>query len=261
MSIVVGTCGYRWYDPGEGWKDEYERKLAAFADAYPAVELNSAFYDLPQVSTTERWRREAGDGFVFTMKAWQALTHEWSSPTWNNNRDAIPEEKTDDVGSLEPNDTVRDAWDETLARANALEADVVLIQCPPSFDATDEHESNIRDLLGSVERDGVSIAWEPRGTWKDDRERVESVCADLDLIHVVDPMRDEPVGVHDDAYLRLHGLNEDPYDYDYDYTSEELDELTSIVRDLDEEHDSVYCLFNNEAKFENADALMERLDQ
>lgn len=69
MSIVVGTCGYRWYDPGEGWKDEYESKLAAFADEYAAVEVNSTFYDLPQVSTLERWRREAGDEFVFTIKA------------------------------------------------------------------------------------------------------------------------------------------------------------------------------------------------
>lgn len=259
MSIVIGTCGYRWYDPGEDWQAEYQSKLAAFADTYDAVEVNSTFYDLPQVSTTERWRREAGDDFVFTMKAWQAITHDWSSPTWNKNRDAVPDEHTDDVGSFGPNDYVRDAWEETLARADALDAAVVLIQCPPSFDATDEHESNIRELLGSVDRDGVRIAWEPRGTWKDDCDRIRSVCEDLDLIHAVDPLREEPVGVHDDAYLRLHGLNEDPYDYEYDYTSDELDELASIVRDLDGEHETVYCLFNNHAKFENAHALEKRL--
>lgn len=138
---------------------------------------------------------------------------------------------------------------------------MVLIQCPPSFDATDDHEANIRDLLGSVERDGRRIAWEPRGTWKDDRDRVRSVCEDLDLIHVVDPMRAEPVGVHDDAYVRLHGLNDDPYDYDYDYSGDELDELADVVEGLHDDHETVYCMFNNEAKFENAAALEERLSE
>lgn len=259
MTVVVGTCGYRGFVPGEGWKDEYESKLAAFADSYEAVEVNTTFYELPQVSTMERWRRESGEEFVFTMKAWQALTHEWSSPTWNTHRDTIPETDTDEVGGLRPNDVVRDAWDETLARAKGLEADVVLIQYPPSFEATDETESYLRELLGSVDRDGVTVAWEPRGSWKDARDRVASVCEDLDIVHVVDPMRDDPVGVHDDAYLRLHGLNEDPYDYDYDYTTDELDELAEIVESLDTEHETVYCLFNNEAKYENAAALRDRL--
>lgn len=88
--VLVGTCGYGYYDPGAGWKDEYESKLAAFAAEFDALEVNRTFYELPQVRTTERWRREVGAEFVFTMKAWQAITHPRSSPTWNNHRDALP---------------------------------------------------------------------------------------------------------------------------------------------------------------------------
>ncbi|MDY7082548.1 MAG: hypothetical protein SXQ77_09130, partial [Halobacteria archaeon] len=61
------------------------------------------------------------------------------------------------------------------------------------------------------------LGWEPRGDWKEKTGRVKDICDDLDLVHVVDLMRDEPVSSHPVAYVRLHGLNEDPYDYDYDY--------------------------------------------
>lgn len=125
--VLVGTCGYRCYDPGEGWQDDHESTLAAYADAFDAVELNRTFYELPQVSTAERWRREAGPGFVFSMKAWQGLTHEWRSPTWNGHRDAVPDDRTDEVGALQRSDFVREAWARTREASEALEAAVVVV--------------------------------------------------------------------------------------------------------------------------------------
>lgn len=85
------------------------------------------------------------------------------------------------------------------------------------------------------------------------------ICDDLDLVHVVDLLRDRPVSSHDVAYGRMHGLNEDPYDYEYDYDATELDELADRIDDLGEDHQTVYCQFNNYEKFDNATALMDRL--
>lgn len=85
-----------------GWTDEYDNKFAAFADYYPTVERNST--TTRRFSMTERWRAEVTAEFVFTMRAWQRITHEWSSPTWNSHRDAIPDDETDAVGSMDPNE-------------------------------------------------------------------------------------------------------------------------------------------------------------
>jgi uncharacterized protein YecE (DUF72 family) len=256
--ITIGTCGYSYYDAPEGWKDRYESKLAAFADAFECVEINRTFYSLPQVSTTERWRREV-DGvnsdFTFAVKAWQAITHPISSPTWRGNDDDLSEAEREQVGMLQPNSTVVEAWNATRARAEALEAEVVVVQTPPSFDCSDEHATNLRGFVDAIDRGGLEIAWEPRGNWAENLERVAALCEDLELIHVTDLMREEPLATTDTAYTRLHGLNEDRYDYDYDYSDEELEELAEGLDDLAGDHEHVYCLFNNYAMYDNAETL------
>ncbi|MBP1988335.1 DUF72 domain-containing protein [Halolamina salifodinae] len=263
--VRIGTCGYRWYDPESGWKERYESKLAAYADdpAFDLVELNTTFYSLPQQSTAERWREEAGEGFEFSAKGWQALTHEWRSPTWNGEREDVEDDDaldSDEVGGLRPTESVREAWRRTAERAAALDAGVALLQTPPSFGATDEHGTAMREFLGDIDREGLTLAWEPRGSWLAETERVAEICTDLDLVHVVDPLRDYPVSSHSTAYLRLHGLNADRYDYAYDYDAGELDTLAERVDDLRADHETVYVLFNNDARFENARALGRRFD-
>lgn len=256
--IRIGTCGYSYYDPGEGWKDDYESKLQAFSDAFGLVELNRTFYDLPMVLTAERWRDEVIGEFEFTVKAWQALTHPTSSPTWRDTDD-LTEEQRDGFGYLRPNEVVKEAWRQTREVATALAADTIVLQTPPSFDATEAHESDMRELLGSIDRGGLELAWEPRGDWLAAPDRVETVCADLDLIAITDVLREDPLSTHEWAYTRLHGLNDDPYDYDYDYSADELGRLAETLEAFAADHERVYALFNNFEMYDNATALLERL--
>ncbi|MFC6989086.1 DUF72 domain-containing protein [Haloplanus sp. GCM10025708] len=258
-TIRIGTCGYRDYDPEEGWKDDYESKLQAYSDAFAVGELNRTFYELPQVSTTERWRREAVDDFEFTLKAWQAITHPWRSPTWNSHRDAVSEDRTDELGYLRSTEFVEEAWKRTRKRADALDAGVVVIQTPPSFDYSEDHEANVRDFFAEADRGGFDVGWGPRGDWPDHPDRVGAICDDFDLIHVVDLMRDDPLTDRSAVYTRLHGLNDDPYDYDYDYSADELDELAVKLREYAASHERVYCLFNNYEMYPNARSLRTRL--
>ncbi len=118
--VRIGTCGYRYFDPGDDWRENYQSILHAYSAAFDVGELNRTFYTLPQVSTAERWRREAREGFEFTVKAWQAITHPWSSPTWNEYRDSIPEAWQSDVGYLQPTDAVDAAWEQLCERAAPL---------------------------------------------------------------------------------------------------------------------------------------------
>ncbi len=55
--------------------------------------------------------------------------------------------------------------------------------------------------------------------------------------------------------LDYTGLTPKEYDYDYDYSAKELEELASKLRDLAENHEKVYCMFNNYEMFDNAQKL------
>lgn len=260
--ILIGTCGFSNYRPPDGGDPASGSKLAAYAADLDLVEVDRTFYSLPDDETSERWRREArgeNPAFTFTVKAWQAVTHPISSPTWRGSDSDLTETEREQVGLLQPNRTVIDAWTETRAVADALDAPVVLLQTPPSFECSDEHERNLRRFLDSVDRDGIEIAWEPRGDWADEPERVRSICEDCDLVHVADPFRGEPLATTDVAYLRLHGRNEDVTDYDYSYDEDELREVATTLETLAADHERVFCLFDNYDMYEDARHLRTML--
>ncbi len=78
MPLIVGTSGWQYRDwrgvlypeglPQRAW-------LQRFAEEFPAVEVNNAFYRLPERSVFERWREETPDGFVIAVKVSRYLTH------------------------------------------------------------------------------------------------------------------------------------------------------------------------------------------
>lgn len=258
-TIKIGTCGYGYYQPEDDWKEKYESKLQAYSDAFQTVEINKTFYKLPMAKTAEKWRDNAFKDFMFNFKAWQALTHPTSSPTWRNKKDKLSESQKENFGYLRPNEEVVEAWDKTRDIGEALKSDVCIVQTPGSFGCTEENEENMRELLKKLDRNGLNIGWEPRGDWKEKPEKVKKICNDLNLIHIVDILRREPTSDHPIAYIRLHGLNQDEYDYDYDYSDEELQELSEKLENLSEEHDKIYCMFNNYEMFKNAKRLEEIL--
>jgi uncharacterized protein YecE (DUF72 family) len=78
MPLIVGTSGWQYRDwrgvlyperlPQRAW-------LRRFADEFPAVEVNNAFYRLPERAVFERWRAETPAGFVVAVKVSRYLTH------------------------------------------------------------------------------------------------------------------------------------------------------------------------------------------
>jgi uncharacterized protein YecE (DUF72 family) len=75
--IIVGTSGWQYRD----WRDRFyagvpqRRWLAHYADAFATVEVNNAFYRLPERDTFAKWRAETPDDFVVAVKMSRYLTH------------------------------------------------------------------------------------------------------------------------------------------------------------------------------------------
>lgn len=240
--VKVGCCGFAV----KGGKTAYFKQ-------FDLVELQSTFYKLPKLSTAERWRFEAPESFVFTMKAFQVVTHPWGSPTWQKARLSVDPDKAARYGLLRPTDENLSAWTQTATLAKALHAPVVVVQSPPSFTFSDEAAKNMTEFFSTAERGTFQVAWEPRHpSWT--AEKTRSLCRKLNLAHVVDPLREAAVSNDSLTYYRLHGLGERLYNYRY--TDSDLTKLQDLAVGLmstgQEAPRDVYLLWNNISMAEDA---------
>jgi uncharacterized protein YecE (DUF72 family) len=80
---------------------------------------------------------------------------------------------------------------------------------------------------------------------------VAELCADLNLIHCVDPFLQPPV-TSGAAYFRLHGRE----GYHYRYTDAELQQLADRASGFAE----AWVLFNNTAMWDDALRFRSRVD-
>lgn len=227
-TITVGCCGF-----AVAQKDYFGQ--------FASIEIDSSFYNLPKLETAARWREAAPEGFQFSMKAWQVITHSADSPTYKRTR-LNPHDRPH-CGGFGFNPTIRWAWDETYRVAKALGVFLVLFQCPASFRPNKENIENLRRFFERAKRGNFQMGWEPRGTW--DTELVGKLCAELDLVHVTDPFKSLPAARADLRYFRLHGIT----GARHRFTNVELARLAGICR---AERTPSYCLFNNIASAADA---------
>lgn len=211
--LKVGCCGF-------------PISMEKYFRLFEVVEVQKTFYRPPQPETARKWREIAGNGFEFTVKAFQVITHPPVSPTYRK-----AGLKLDDGGHFRPVRVVFDAWEITKEIAEILNSRIIVFQTPKSFIQSDENIRNMREFFNSIERKFI-FCWEPRG-W--DREVVKEVCEKLDLVHVSDPFVEK--STHGRIkYYRLHGFN-----YRHKYSDEELEWLANEV--LKEKE--CYVMFNN----------------
>jgi uncharacterized protein YecE (DUF72 family) len=227
----IGLCGFTMAF------EDYVRE-------YRLVEVQQTFYEPPRDGTMRRWRALAPSDFEFTIKAWQLVTHDASSPTYRRLRSPLTDVDRAEVGGFRLSPVVLRAWERTLECAAILRATAILLQCPASFRPTEDNIDRLRGFCRTVERPpGVRILWEPRGPWP--AEVVVPLCRDLDLVHVVDPFVSTTV-TPEQTYLRLHGIT----GARHVYTDAELDQLADMVPVAPAQ--PAYVLFNNLPRVEDA---------
>ena len=114
-SFYLGTSGFAYDEWGHGvfYPEGVKQKdrLAYYSSQLSSVEINYTFRRYPNEKTLENWRAQAGEGFSFTLKANQRITHF--------------------KRLADTDEDVRDF----LERAKRLEDKLgcVLFQCPPSL--------------------------------------------------------------------------------------------------------------------------------
>ncbi|MPW39791.1 DUF72 domain-containing protein [Thermococcus sp. 101 C5] len=219
--ILVGTCGF------------CEGKKRYFED-FSTVEVQQTFYKILQEKTLQKWRKEAPEDFVFSIKAFQGITHPPTSPTWRRSN----VKPSRDVGLLRPTKKVFRYWELTLKEAEALGAKFILIQLPKSFKENEESFANAEKFFKQIERRDFEIAVELRG-WSE--KGIEKFVREFDLIDVTDPLIREPLHRKRINYYRLHGsYQEGRIIYKHKYSEEELREMAKKIKEWDRGESYVY---------------------
>lgn len=217
----IGTCGFGLVQ-------------ADYARIFKCVEVQHTFYQPPQLTTLERWRKRMPPEFEFGLTAWQLITHDAKSPTYRRLKRKLSDTEKQEAGYFRNTAIVKEAWETTLASAKALKARTLLFQCPASFKQTHENIANLERFFSSIDRQDLNVCWEARGDW--DSTVVRSICTSLRLWHVVDPFVVKTV-TPDQSYFRLHGRD----GWRYQYEDGELEELAGALPKRKE----CYVFFNN----------------
>lgn len=277
--IRVGTCS--WTDPTlleSGWYPERvakdaEARLRYYAERFPIVENDAAYYALPDPKQAVLWRDRTPDGFTMSFKAYAPIT---THPTETRRlpkdiREALPtkaREKTRLYPKDLPSETLEEIhkrfWTalEPLRQSGKLGA--ILLQYPEWFVLSRDNKQAILRARELLPDDRLAVEFR-NATWMSERNREETLrfLSDSGFTYVsVDEPQGFPSSIppiaavtsEDLAIVRFHGRNAENWQkkgitaaerFDYAYTEPELMEWVPRIRKVAEQAREVYLLMNN----------------
>jgi uncharacterized protein YecE (DUF72 family) len=238
--LLIGTAGYSYADwegtlyPAGTPKGRY---LELYAAEFPVVELNFSYYAMPQPRTLGRMIEVTPEGFLFSVKAHQSLTHTID--------DELPAAMDRFRQGIQP-----------LAEGGRLAA--VLFQFPYSFHYTPEARRHLQALCEAFA--GLPKAVEFRNDeWQ--RESVyeglarwNAAFVNVDAPPLARLPKPSDTTTSELGYVRFHGRNranwwqgDNVSRYDYLYSSEELEGWLPRIERLLARVRLALVIFNNHA--------------
>jgi uncharacterized protein YecE (DUF72 family) len=259
--IRVGTSGWS-YPSGEGtWKGIFYpnkkpkgfNELVFYAEHFDTVEVNSSFYRVPAIKTTEDWAKRTPKDFEFSLKLFQKFTHPemFLKATGGDPADIDRKDVDGFRAALDP-----------LASAGKLGA--LLAQFPPSF----KNEPGSRDylawLLHAFKEYEVAVELRHR-SFSDDPVETMDLLAEYNaaLVQIDEPKFKTSIrqgfnnvrraNVKTFFYLRLHGRNAAQWwkhdksedRYNYLYSEAELEPFVDAAEEASRTVKKAYLYANN----------------
>jgi uncharacterized protein YecE (DUF72 family) len=277
--IRLGTCS--WTDPtllGSGWYPERiakdpEARLRFYAERFPIVENDAAYYALPDPKQAVLWRDRTPDGFTMSFKAYAPIT---THPTETKRlpkdiRAALPR-AAQEKKRLYPKDLPKETLEEIHKRFwTALEPlrqsgklGAILLQYPDWFVISRDNKEAILRAKELLPDDTLAVEFR-NGAWMSERNREETLrfLSHNGFTYVsVDEPQGFPSSIppvaavtnEDLAIVRFHGRNAENWQkkgitaaerFDYAYTKPELLEWIPRIRKVAEQAREVHLLMNN----------------
>jgi len=275
-TVRVGTCSWAdeslvkyWY-PREIRSSE--DRLRHYAEHFDTVEIDATYYRLPEAENAQKWAERTPPGFLFHVKAFGMMTRHpvklEQLPPELRDRASADERGRVERPSRELRGEVFRRFREALAPLReAGKLGGILLQFPSYVvckPASFEYLEWANEQLGG---DHVLVEFRHR-SWLDDenREPVLAFLEELGATHVIvdAPKTDaknlvptvlaltSPI-----AYVRFHGRNASTWNirgksaaerFNYLYEDDELREWTGAMREVAEEAQQAYAMFNNNGR-------------
>lgn len=248
-----------------------QARLAYYASIFPLVEVDSSYYALPPRANSELWAERTPEGFVFNVKAFRLLTGHQTG------REALPP----DIAVLVPEtankklyyrdfppELIDEIWrrffDALAPLDEASKLGAVLFQFPPWLTSAAQGRAHVEECAERMAEHTMAIEFRNR-SWLDEKHQSWTLGFEREhgIAHVV---MDAPPEVAnraqtvweatnaDLAIVRLHGRNAETWNatspsasvrFNYDYSDEELHELSTPIRTLAGQVKTTHVIFNN----------------
>lgn len=222
--IIVGCGGWSYFQAlGED-------PLKLYSLAFRFVEVNSTFYNLPDIELAIAWRRRVPSDFEFSIKANRLITHKWR---------------------LTPSSQLIELLQKHLELCRILKSRIIVLEIPRRVHLK-EIMVNLLRIFEQVDLGGVKLAIEPRCGWTTGSSEIIRVFEDVGIIPVADYSKEDPP--YDDeeiSYSRLFGKSEHNI---YQFTDEDL--MAIKERAMKRRSKKIYLSFHGIAMYLDA-ARME----
>ncbi len=220
--VLIGTSGF-YYDHWRGlfYPEDLpkSRFFEFYTERFPTVELNSTFYHMPRLKTTQHWFEKSPKGFLFSLKAYRGITH------YRRLRDCESElyRYLHLIKPLKP------------------KLGAVLFQLPPSL----QMERGLLESFFEILPRGYRFVMEFRHeSWLCDD--IFNLMKSYNVALCINDFekRRMPMRVTADfSYVRLHGPTGR---YGGSYSDEELGEWAKKIGEAAKESERVFVYFNND---------------
>jgi uncharacterized protein YecE (DUF72 family) len=238
MSIYIGTCGFAYpdwegffYPPHMPARD----RLAYYAERFPAVELDSMFYQLPAPEVVDKMIRRTRKDFRFTVKAHRSITHDF------------------DLSAAEFG-----AFHRAVAPIhNSGRLGAALAQFPPAFQCVRDSVQALRLLREEFADLPLAVEFRHRSWLRPEtfdflRKHGIAWCA-VDEPALESLLPPTPAITAEFAYVRLHGRNTARWlnartaaeRHNYLYSASEMEEWAARIEGMARETEAVYAMFSN----------------
>ena len=240
-------------------------KLFDYSGHFPTVEVDTSFYAIPNPTTVQKWCDDTPDNFKFIVKAYQGMT--------GHLQEDLPFETKNDMYNA-----FRECL-QTFQKNNKLA--FALFQFPPWFDCQAKHVNLLKYIRLQFQSEPVAIEFRNQ-TWFSSsmKEKTLQFLKEHQFIHTI---CDEPQAgagsvpfveavTNEIGFLRIHGRNVFGWRnighgenwrkvrFLYDYTTEELIDLTKAVKNVKANCREMYVVFNNNSGGHAADNAKKMLE-